>query len=282
MKIIFSPKCLEYSFPGHPESPERVSSVAEFLKDSFSFTEPKPCPEAKLLTVHTERLVESVKTGSYTDSDTPYSPEMYSHAKLSAGAAVKAAELALEGEKTFSLMRPPGHHAGRDFLGGFCYFNNMAVAVARLLKGKQAERIAILDIDCHHGNGSEDIFSGNRNVLYVSIHQAGIFPGTGLHSRENCLNFHLPAGTSEKEYLKALKTAIEDIKKFRPEIIGISAGFDTYKGDPLCSLNLETGTYKKIGELIKKLNLPAFSLLEGGYSPELKLCVKNFLEGLEV
>lgn len=279
MEIIFSPKCLEYSFPRHPESPERVSTTYEFLKDRFDFLTPKPCRDSELLNVHTKSLIESVKQCKFEDIDTPCSPEMYYYAKLSVGSAIKSAKLCLKGKNAFSLMRPPGHHAGRDFLGGFCYFNNMAVAV-KYIKNKGVRKIAILDIDCHHGNGTEDIFFGDESILYISIHQKGIFPGTGLKSRKNCLNFPLPVGTGENEYIRIVKKVINEVKSFGPEVIGISAGFDTYKGDPLCGFVLEIRTYKKIGCLIKTLDTPVFSLLEGGYSSKLKLCIESFLKGL--
>lgn len=283
MEVVFSPKCLEYEFPGHPESPDRVESTWKFLREKgeVKFLEPETCPERLLLTVHTRNLVEKVKTGKFSDPDTPASPEMFDYARLSAGAAVKAAELALKGKgTTFSLFRPPGHHAGRDSLGGFCYFNNMALAV-EFLRDREGSKVAVLDIDSHHGNGSQNIFLERNGILYVSLHQEGIFPGTGNESSKNCLNFPLPPGTGEEKYLEALNRALERIEKFQPEILGISAGFDTYSGDPLTGIQLEKKSYRKIGKRIKELELPTFSVLEGGYSPELKYCIWNFLEGIQ-
>lgn len=316
MIIIYSPKCLEYGEVGHPESPVRVGDSYQFLKEkNFEFVEPEPAQEKDLLLVHTKRLVEEVKNERILDLDTPNIKGIFNYALLSVGGALRAMEMALRGKISFSLMRPPGHHAGRDFCGGFCYFNNLAVAVAKALekvnpvrkngflnqtvsskKGSKlylsqtppearfsngVKKAAILDIDCHHGNGTEDIFLGKNNVLYVSLHQSPLYPGTGLRSQFNCLNFPLPAGTNEKECLKTLDIALEKISNFSPNILAISAGFDTYKKDPITNLNLETESYQKIGERIAKLNLPTFAALEGGYSSDLPQCIYNFLLGLE-
>ena len=277
MKILFSPKCLEYRQPGHPELPERVSKTHDFLKDRFDFIQPEPCSEKDILLAHSEELLENVKSGNFYDPDTPNLPGMYDYAKLSAGSAITASELALKGEKAFSLMRPPGHHAGRQTLGGFCYFNNIAIAVAKSLK--RVKKVAVIDFDCHHGNGTQDIFLGHPKVLYISLHESPLYPGTGLTSEQNCFNYPLPAGTGEKEYLKTLESALKNVKSFNPDLIGISAGFDTYKKDPLTGLELEKETYRKIGGMIAELKAPSFAVLEGGYSEDMPLCVYEFLKG---
>lgn len=279
VKIISSPKCLEYEAPGHPESPTRVASATRFLKDKgFEFIEPQPAAEKDVLAVHERSFLEQVKTGNFSDIDTPSFPNIYSHALLSAGAAAQAAEMALAGRNTFSLMRPPGHHAGKNFLGGFCYFNNIAIGVAKILE--KVKRVAIIDIDCHHGNGTQDIFLGSKVVLYTSLHQGHIFPGTGLKSKGNCLNYPLEAGIGPKEYLAVFEKALKEVQEFNPALVAISAGFDTYKGDPLTNINLEKETYLTIGQMITDLNKPHFSVLEGGYSQDLGECIYNFLEGL--
>jgi acetoin utilization deacetylase AcuC-like enzyme len=278
MKIVFSKKCLEYREAHHPESPERVKDTYNLLKKmGFEFIEPELCSVEDLLLVHSRELIESVRNGRFFDPDTPNLPGMFDYARLSAGAAIKACELALKGEYAFSLSRPPGHHATRDNLGGFCYFNNIAIAVKIALK--EVSRVAIIDIDCHHGNGTEAIFMGSSSVFYVSLHQSPLYPGTGLKSRENCLNFPLPPGTEEKEWLEALDKAIFEVKKFTPELIAVSAGFDTYRLDPITNLNLEKESYRKIGERIASLNKPSFAVLEGGYGKDFPECVYNFLIG---
>lgn len=280
MKIIYSPKCLEYWSPGHPESPDRVGKSAQFLKDKgYEFVAPEPCSDNDILLAHDKKLLDSVKSESFLDVDTPAIKGIYEYAKVSAGGAILAAEIALNGEKSFSLMRPPGHHAGRSFLGGFCYFNNIAIALAKSLEN--ADNVAILDIDCHHGNGTQDIFLGNSRVLYISLHQSPFYPGTGLRSEFNVLNFPLPAGTGEDIYLEKLDTALTKIKQFKPDLLGISAGFDTYKHGPLTQFGLDLDSYTKIGKKIIALNIPMFSVLEGGYSQDLPQCIDNFLQGLE-
>jgi len=280
MKIIYSPKCLEYKSFNHPESPERVKICVDFLKEKgFEFIQPQPAEEKDLLLVHTQRLIDEVKNGEISDLDTPNIKGIFNYALLSVGGAILAMEKALQGENSFSLMRPPGHHAGKDFCGGFCYFNNIAIAVAKA--EKRVKKVAILDIDCHHGNGTEDIFLGKSNVLYVSLHESPLYPGTGLKSYLNCKNFPLPPKTDEIRYLKTLEIALKEIENFQADLLAISAGFDTYKKDPLTYFGLEIESYQKIGEKISQLKLPTFCVLEGGYSTSLPFCLYNFLLGLE-
>ena len=278
MKVVFSDKCLEYSQAGHPESPERIRASYEYLKDEFEFVLPGEIEEADILLVHSQSLIDSVKIGRFYDADSPSLPDIFAYARLSAGAAVTASEIALKGDLSLSLLRPPGHHAGRDSLGGFCYFNNVAIAVAKALQ--KVNKAAIIDFDCHHGNGTQDIFLGKQNVLYVSLHQSPLYPGTGLKSEGNCLNFPLPAGTDEPAYMTAFNKAMEAVYRFAPDLVAVSAGFDTYKGDPLAGLRLEKSTYEKIGRAIRQLGKPAFAVLEGGYSDDLPECIHNFLKGL--
>jgi acetoin utilization deacetylase AcuC-like enzyme len=159
---------------------------------------------------------------------------------------------------------------------GFCYLNNIAIAVKRL--GKPT---LILDIDGHHGNGTQEIFQGNEDVTYVSLHRYPHYPGTGLTSEGNCLNYPLWAECGEEEYLRALGEALRAVEKRRFEVVAVSAGFDTYKGD-LASLNLTEGSYRKIGRLIRALNRPTFFVLEGGYKGEaLGRAIHNLIKGFE-
>lgn len=289
MKIIFSEKCLEYGGRWHPESPERVLRVYEFLMErGFSFLEPQPCSDKDILFVHDKFYVEAVKRGALADPDTPNIPGIYKYAKLSAGGALTAMDLALKGEISFSLMRPPGHHAGRDgaALGaptlGFCYFNNVAIASSKALRIGVAERLAIIDIDCHHGNGTQEIFLGNPKVLFVSLHKYGFFyPGTGGSSERNCLNYPLGWDTTEEKYIGTLRSALREVAKFKPDLVAVSAGFDTYKYDQIGGLGLSTRAFRRIGEMIRELEKPVFTVLEGGYSREMPLCVYNFILGLE-
>jgi len=281
MKIFYSPKCLGYSQPGHPESPVRVSAAHNYLKEKgYEFTEPNFCTDDDILLAHTPALLDSVRKENFLDFDTPAFTGIFNIAKLAAGSAIDAAMHCLNtGEKAFSLMRPPGHHATRNNLGGFCYFNNIAIAS---LKAKEhAGKVAIVDFDCHHGNGTEDIFLGDKSFLYISLHQSPLYPGTGLRSRENCINYPLSAQTSPAEYLSVLDQGLEKVEKFNPDLLAISAGFDTYKHDPVTSFSLEKDTYNKIGRMLAGMNKPSFSILEGGYSSDLAECIFEFLTGLE-
>ena len=276
MRIVFSPKCLEYGSPYHPENPRRVQLAYEYLKEKYEFIEPKPATEEDLMLVHTREYIARIKSGNFYDPDTPAYDNIYEFAKLSAGAAIIAAK-----EKAFSLMRPPGHHAGRrgKALGaptlGFCYFNNIAIAVKKLGK-----KTLILDIDTHHGNGTQEIFQDSEDVIYISLHTMGIYPGTGLRSMGNCYNYPLPMGTNDKMYLETLDKALSNVDLSGVEVVAVSAGFDTLKGD-LGGLRLTLDCYKEIGKRIGSLGLPVFIILEGGYSSKLGICIDNLIQGIE-
>ena len=281
MKIIFSEKCLEYSWPGHIEGPERVKKAFEFLeKKKYEFLEPKPASLEDLLKVHSKEYVELIKNaraGSYLDGDTPIPENIYEYAKLSAGGAILAAR-----EKGFSLMRPPGHHAGRNgrALGaatlGFCYFNNIAIAIKSL-----DLPTLILDIDGHHGNGTEEIFFGDPKVTYISLHRYPHYPGTGLRSQGNCLNFPLSYPAGDTLYLKTLDKALSQVDITGIKVVGISTGFDAHQGD-LASLGLSSEGYREIGRRIGALGKPTFGVLEGGYIGEnISRDLHEFIQGLE-
>jgi acetoin utilization deacetylase AcuC-like enzyme len=280
MKIIFSEKCLEYSWPGHIEGPERVRKAFESLEKKYEFLEPKPASMEDLLKVHSKEYVDLIKNaraGSYLDGDTPVPENIYEYARLSAGGAILAAR-----EKDFSLMRPPGHHAGRNgkALGtatlGFCYFNNIAIAVRSL-----DLPTLIVDIDGHHGNGTQEIFLGDPKVTYVSLHRYPHYPGTGLKSQGNCLNFPLSYPTGDSLYLKTLDKALSQVDMKNIEVVGISAGFDAHQGD-LASLGLSSEGYREIGKKVGALGKPTFGVLEGGYVGEnISRDLHELIQGIE-
>ncbi|MCM8768411.1 MAG: histone deacetylase [Candidatus Omnitrophica bacterium] len=268
MKIFYSDEFLKYREAGHPEAPERLRAVVEYLKRKGigQFEEPESCAEDLILLGHSPDLIAMVKSEQFFDPDTPCLPNIYHFAALACGAGVQAMEAALADGVSFSLARPPGHHAGRKTLGGFCYLNNMAVAA---LQARQlGKKVAVLDLDGHHGNGTEEILRGKEGLIYLSLHQVPAYPGTGLYSFENCYNFPLPPGTTGDKYLTALKKALEVIDKFSPEIIGVSLGLDTHEQDPLLALCLKDPDYKKIGLNLAQLNKPVFVIFEGGYHPQ--------------
>lgn len=280
MLIIHSPRCLEYAAAHHPESPERVrSAVALLHKEFHTWIVPEPCSEPDILLVHSPAVLEAVKSGNFFDADTPFFPNIYELARLSAGGAILAAEKALASQPAFSLMRPPGHHAERDRIMGFCYLNNIAIAVAKLIEAGNARKVAVLDFDCHHGNGTEQIFRGDDRVLFASLHQSPCYPGTGLVSRDNCLNYPLPPGTKPDAFLTALDIALEKIGAFQPDVLAVSAGFDAFKGDPITQMELEVDTFHDIGARLAKRR--CFAVLEGGYSREFARCVEAFVTGWE-
>ncbi|KPK35949.1 MAG: hypothetical protein AMK70_04160 [Nitrospira bacterium SG8_35_1] len=281
MKIFYSQKCLEYGQPGHPESPQRVEATYGYLSEKgYEFDEPTLCSDNDILRAHSENLLKSVKSENFFDFDTPAFKGIYDIARLSAGSAINAAMHCLEkNESAFSLMRPPGHHAARNSLGGFCYFNNIAIAC--LKAQEKVQKIAVVDFDCHHGNGTEDIFLGRENLLYLSLHQSPLYPGTGLRSRGNCMNYPLDASTTPEQFLTIFEDGLNEIKKFNPDLLAISAGFDSYKLDPITNLTLEKQTYNEIGRQLAAIRKPAFAILEGGYSKDLPDCIYQFLLGLE-
>lgn len=209
------------------ESPERAWIIHAALRDVAEFHEAPSCNTSELLLCHTEPLVRAVEKES----------EVYPVAMKAAGGAVLAAEMALE-QPTFALVRPPGHHAGRNFNGGFCFFNNMAVALSALLARGFVNNALIVDIDLHYGNGTEDIFKDDRRVAFRNIHA-----------------FH------REEFLEALETALMDAHTF--DIVGCSAGFDTYVHD--WGGLLSTDDYRAISRLMVSANPRAFAILEGGY-----------------
>jgi acetoin utilization deacetylase AcuC-like enzyme len=330
MVVLYSPRCLEYAAAGHPENPERIrSAVAQLQKEFHTWVDPLPCTDEDILRVHTRQQLEAVRTGGFEDVDTPFFPDIFEIAKLSAGAAILAAEHALAGRPAFSLMRPPGHHAERNRVMGFCYFNNIAIAVAKVLQmrstnfetrkvgsilnpverasspfqegenGQDARstscklghcrKVAILDFDCHHGNGTEDIFRGDERVLFVSLHQSPCYPGTGLASEANCINYALAPGTGPEKFLKTLDEAIIRIRDFNPQLLAVSAGFDSYKNDPITHMGLAVETFYEIGRRVADFTqpvsslpaLPCFAVLEGGYAREFAQCVDAFVGGWE-
>jgi len=278
MEIVYSKRCLDYSYAGHPENASRVREAAEIIRGlGYRFLEPGSASDEDLLRAHTKDWVDRVRRGGFFDADTPGSANIYEYATLSAGGALAAANAL-----GFSLLRPPGHHAGKAgrALGaptlGFCYFNNIAIAVRRL-----DERTLILDIDGHHGNGTQEIFLGDPKVTYVSLHRTPHYPGTGLVSDKNCLNFPLSFDVGDEKYLETLDAALRQVDMKRVEVIAISAGFDAHRGD-LASLGLTSNCYREIGKRLGKLGKRVFGVLEGGYSGEnIARDLNELISGLE-
>jgi acetoin utilization deacetylase AcuC-like enzyme len=286
LKIVTDPRCTAYSAPGHPERPERISRTVEALKAQdklkLTWTEPAPVNDADILRAHTAQHLARLQEPLDFDADTPAYPDIAEQARRSAGGAWLALQSARAGEAALSLMRPPGHHATRERAMGFCYLNSIAIAALGAGAGG-CKRVAVFDFDVHHGNGTEDILLDQPGCAFISIHQHPAYPGTGLENRgNNCFNFPVRPATPRLEYRAILSRAFETLKKFRPDMVAVSAGFDAYRGDPLADGTLEAEDFYWLGETIRRLEVPAFSVLEGGYSTALPELVLAYLSGLNI
>jgi acetoin utilization deacetylase AcuC-like enzyme len=280
MIIFHDESCLEYSAPGHPERPARIARSVPLLKErhpDWEWRIPKPASEAALLRAHSRDHVERIRNATRDfDADTAAYPKIYEHALRSAGAAIDAASAALRGERAFSLMRPPGHHATPDRAMGFCYFNNIAIAALDALDNS-GKRVAIWDFDAHHGNGTEAIVANNSQVAFASIHQFPGYPGTGTKSFANVTNYPLGPGTPRNHYVEVAKRALEKLLAFKPDLLLVSAGFDAYARDPLVHMTLEREDFATLGEFLRQIDTSTAVILEGGYSEDLPELIDAFL-----
>jgi acetoin utilization deacetylase AcuC-like enzyme len=297
MTIFYDPRCLEYSSPGHPERPERISRTAPLLKDrhpDWEWRIPTAATDVQLLRAHSGEYVEAVANARENfDLDTPLYPNIETHARRSAGAAIDATRSTLQGKAAFSLMRPPGHHATWDRAMGFCYFSNVAVAALDALAGAgiadaglpgspppataKVERIAIWDFDGHHGNSTEAIVVNNERIRFASIHQFPAYPGTGAKSFANINNYPIAAYTQRELILEIARRSLNKLMDFEPDLLLVSAGFDAYARDPLLQLTLEGEDFATFGTWLRDIDVPVAVMLEGGYSNDLPELIDAFL-----
>jgi len=256
MELFFHPMFLKHDAPGHPENAKRLS-----LLKLDTYTEAKS-GEKYLERVHSRDYVDMVRQASaapalaHLDPDTYVNQYTYEAACLAAGAAVQAAE-----KGGFALTRPPGHHAP---FGGFCIFNN--VVIAARATGK---RVFIIDWDAHHGNGTQALVRGDEKMMYFSTHQSPMYPGSGLESEGNAINVPLQPGAGDTEFLAAVDAMLKPaLAEFQPELVAVSAGFDSYYKDAgmLTNMRLTAKSYEAVCELIRPYK--RFFVLEGGYNPE--------------
>jgi acetoin utilization deacetylase AcuC-like enzyme len=285
MKIITDERCTGYSREGHPERPERIITAVERLKSQtelqLAWVAPGGVNDAHILRAHSPELLARLQIPHDFDPDTPYFEDIDIFARASAGAALVALKTARDGENVFSLMRPPGHHATPSHAMGFCYLNNIAIAVLEAL-ATGSKRVAVLDFDVHHGNGTEAILLDRPGCACFSIHQSPCYPGTGTSNvGTNCFNYPVVPGTPRETYRAALARALGDLKNFRPDLIAVSAGFDAYAGDPLADGTLLAEDFHWLGQSLRALGVPLFSLLEGGYSHDLPELIFAYLKGIE-
>jgi acetoin utilization deacetylase AcuC-like enzyme len=274
----------------HPENAGRLVALEAALERAgwpdLERVEAPAATREQILRVHDQAHFEAIEAfcadgGGMIDMDTVAGEESFDAALHAAGGAAAAAERLLggDGDAAFCGLRPPGHHAERGRAMGFCLFNNVAVAAAHAIEACGAERVLVLDWDVHHGNGTEAIFAASPEVLYASIHQWPLYPGTGAaeYTGEGpgegyTVNLPVPAGSDSEQFLALVEHVIVPIARaYEPGLIAISAGYDAHRDDPLASCAVETEAYGEMTAAIRdvaaELGVPVLVCLEGGYSP---------------
>ena len=277
MKPIFDPVCLTHDTGNHPESARRLAGMG------FEETV-VPGGEEFLTLVHTpehiRRVREACAQGLDLDVDTRTSPASYEAAVRAVGATLLASETG-----GFAITRPPGHHASADRAGGFCLFNNIAVAARRLANAGQ--KVFILDFDGHAGDGTASIFAEDDRVVYASIHQSAAFPWTCSEEetgrgkgRGYTIHVPLPPGSGDDLFLEGVRHILSYARSFAPDVVAVSAGFDAHRLDPMLDLNVTAHSFHRIGRLLAEQFPNVFATLEGGYHPPaLRRSIRAFLNG---
>ena len=271
---------------GHPEKIDRVTVVIDNFKKldnkKLIWKKPNKFENSFLIKTHTSNYIDQVnksfpkKGYNFLDGDTVISPGSKDASKDAVGSIITAIDGVQNKEfkNAFCAVRPPGHHAEKENAMGFCIFNNVAVGANYLIEKYKYNRIAIIDFDVHHGNGTQDIFYDNEKVLFISTHQYPYYPGSGSEKEKgnfnNVLNIPLEAGTSAEEYLNAYENVLNKVREFKPEFLLFSAGFDAHIDDPLAQLQLSSEDFYKITKRTLEISKPfcngnVVSILEGGY-----------------
>jgi acetoin utilization deacetylase AcuC-like enzyme len=282
------PSSFRHDTGGHPENARRLAAIEEAMSErdwlGLELVEAPAATRGQLERVHSAAHVDaieafSVKGGGMIDVDTVASEGSWEAALHAAGGAVHAAERLLdEGGFAFCGLRPPGHHAERDRAMGFCLFNNVAVAAAHAIADCGVERVLILDWDVHHGNGTEAIFYESSEVLYASIHQSPLYPGTGAAAdfgsgagEGRTVNLPVPPGSGPDEFLALVQHVVAPIaREWSPDLLCISAGYDAHRDDPLANCEVDDAGYWDMAATMRELadesGVPLLICLEGGYS----------------
>ncbi|HEY5753012.1 MAG TPA: histone deacetylase [Chthoniobacterales bacterium] len=279
MILVYDPVCATYEAPEHPERPERVLASATHLSErhpTWEWRLPRLATNAEILRVHTLNHLKRFDVVRDFDADTAWLPGILDHARRAAGGAIEVAELALQGKKAFSLMRPPGHHALAEQAMGFCYLNSITIA-ALLALDAGVERVAIWDFDAHHGNGTEELVRGNKRILFASVHQLPGWPGSGGESFENIWNFPVRPMSPRALHLAALEKSYALLADFKPDLLLVSAGFDVFAEDPITNMTLLEEDFATLGAWLGEFPAPVGAILEGGYSDRLPWLIDAFL-----
>jgi acetoin utilization deacetylase AcuC-like enzyme len=318
MKIITDERCAGYARAGHPERPQRITATVERLKSQvelpLTWSAPTTVSNGQILRAHAPEVLARLQVSQDFDADTPYFENISDYARASVAAALDALKIARTGESVFSLMRPPGHHATCEHSMGFCYLNNIAIAALEAVAisspsppppeervgvrrkiisssnplslferaaGFGFKRVAVFDFDVHHGNGTEDILLNREGTAFFSIHQFPAYPGTGEKNvGKNCFNYPVAPSAPREIYRATLARALADLKNFAPDLVAVSAGFDAYMRDPLAQGTLLAEDFHWLGQELRALDVPFFSLLEGGYSRDLPELIFAYLKGV--
>lgn len=279
MILFYDPISAGYEVPGHPERPARVVESAKHLKNrhpDWEWRVPRLASDREILRVHTPDHLSRFGLARDFDADTAWLPGILDHARRAAGSALQVYEVALQGRKAFSLMRPPGHHALAEQAMGFCYLNSIVIAALAALDAG-AGRVAIWDFDAHHGNGTEALVRGNEQIVFASVHQLPGWPGSGGESFDNIRNFPVRPMAPRAVHLAELEKSLEVLADFEPDLLLVSAGFDAFAGDPITNMTLLEEDFATFGEWLAKFSAPVGAVLEGGYSDRLPWLIDAFL-----
>lgn len=296
MLILHDPRCADYGSSMRPEQPARTIRSAAHLRAAhpdWTWREPNlsslsvTAPDDVLLLAHAPAHLKRLPQPRDFDPDTPYFPHIADHARRSVAAAVEAARYAIDKkdspEPVFSLMRPPGHHATASQAMGFCYLNQIATAALLAQRNfdpaaAPTRKIAVWDIDAHHGNGTEAILQAHTLVFFASVHQYPGYPGTGTQDHgPHTRNWPVAPHTPRVDHMAALRASLDAVVSFNPDLILVSAGFDAYARDPITSMTLETEDFATLGTWLRETRRPAAAILEGGYHADLPLLIDAFL-----